>query len=123
MHRILSAILMCCAAGAANAGNAGAGPAGSSGPGIGSIVTPGSNALLGTAIKDENGDRVAPGNGAALVLQGDQLARTAEALRALAGATVVGDVIAAPTVLADGTPASIALNMRNGRLTVTRHEK
>jgi hypothetical protein len=123
MNRILSATLLCLVTGAAGAGDSGAGPAASSGPGIGSIVTPGSHALLGTAVKDENSDRVAPGNGATIVLQGDALARTAAALRAFAGATVTGDTIAAPTVLADGTPASIALNTRNGRLTVTRHER
>ena len=123
MNRILCAVLMCFAAGAAQAGSAGAGPAASSGPGVGSIVTPGSHALLDTPAKDENSDRIAPGNGGAIVLTGEQLAKTAETLRGFAGAQVVGDVIAAPTVLADGTPASIALNTRTGRLSVTRQER
>ena len=123
MNRILSTALLCLAASAASAGDSGAGPAGSSGPGVGSIIVPGSHALLGTASKDENSDRITPGNGATLVLEGEQLARTATALRAFGGATERGDVIHAPTVLADGTPAVIALDTRTGRLAVTRHER
>lgn len=117
------ATLVLLGAGAAQAGSIGAGPAASAGPGVGSIVTPGSHVLLNTPVKDENGDRILPGNGGAVVLTGDQLAQTAEKLRAFAGAVVAGNVIKAPTVLADGTPAVIALNTRTGRLLVTRKER
>jgi hypothetical protein len=107
----------------AQAGDSGAGPAASAGPGVGSIVTPGSHALLNTPFRDENSDRVLPGNSGAIVLAGDQLAQAAEKLRAFAGAVVSGNQIKAPTVLADGTPAVIALNTRTGRLAVTRKER
>lgn len=117
------ATLLLLGAGAAQAGSSGAGPAASAGPGVGSIVTPGSAALLNAPAKDENGDRVLPGNGGMVVLTGEQIAQTAEKLRGFAGAVVAGNVIKAPTVLADGTPAVIALNTRNGRLLVTRKER
>lgn len=123
MNRTLIIATLLLATGAARAGDTGAGPAGSATPGVGSIVTPGSHALLGTAPKDEKGDRVLPGNGGAIVLAGDQLALTAEKLRGFAGAVVAGNVIKAPTVLADGTPAMVALNTRTGRLSVTRKER
>src|SRR5688572_7083095 len=103
-------------AGIVHAGSTGAGPAGSAGPGVGSIVTPGSHALLNTPVRDENSDRILPGNGGMVVLVGDQLAQTAEKLRGFADAVVSGNLIKAPTVLADGTPAVIALNTRTGRL-------
>ena len=117
--QVIAAMLSLAAAGAAHAGNTGAGPAGSAGPGVGAIVTPGSNVLLGTAPKD---DRILPGNGGVVVLEGEQIARTATALRGFDGATVYNHVIKAPTVLADGTPAVIALNTRSGELRVTRQE-
>lgn len=120
---IVFATLLMLGTGAAQAGSAGAGPAASAGPGVGSILTPGSHALLNTPAKDENGDRVLPGNGSVLVLTSDQVALTAEKLRAFAGVVVAGNVIKAPTVLADGTPAVIALNLRTGRLLITRKEK
>jgi hypothetical protein len=115
--RWFAVLLSCALAGAAQAGSTAVGP------GVGSIVTPGSHVLLGTQPRDENADRIAPGNGATLVLQGEQLTRTAEALRAFSGAHVQGDMIRAPTVMADGTPAVIALNTRTGRLSVTRQER
>jgi hypothetical protein len=123
MNRHLAGVLLLTVAGAAQAGSVGAGPAASSGPGVGSIVTPGSNALLNTQARDENGDRVAPGNGAAIVLVGEELAQTTLALKAFPGAIASGSVIKAPTVLADGTPAVIALNTRTGKLLVTRKER
>ncbi len=108
--------------GAAHAGNAGAGPAGSAASAVGSIVSPGSHTVLDTAAKDERRRRVLPGNGGKLVLTGTQLTQTAEMLRGFSGAETSGAVIRAPTVLADGTPAVIALNTRTGVLTVTRQE-
>lgn len=120
--RLLAAVLPLVAAEAVHAGSAGAGPAGSAAPAIGSIIVPGSHALLDTPARSEARDRVLPGNGGAVVLAGDQLAATAAKLRGFAGATVQGDVLRAPTVLADGTPAVIALNTRTGRLSVTRQE-
>jgi hypothetical protein len=121
--RLLAASFSLAAAGVAHAGDSGAGPAGSAGTGVGSIITPGSHALLGTQPKDDQSDRVTPGNGGALVLQGEQLTRTAEALRGFAGAQAEGDMVRAPTVLADGTPAMIALNTRTGLLSVSRLER
>lgn len=120
--RAIASLLCLTLAGAAHAGNKGAGPAGSAASAVGSIVTPGSNAALDTAARDDRRRRVVPGNGGRLVLTGDQLTTTAEMLRAFAGAEVVGSVIRAPTVLADGTPAVIALNTRTGVLTVVRRE-
>lgn len=120
---IALATVLLLAAGSARAGSEGAGPAASAGPGVGSIVTPGSHALLRGPVKDENGDRVLPGNGAVVVLAGDQLAQAAEKLRGFADAVVSGNIIKAPTVLADGTPAVIALNTRTGRMLVTRKER
>ena len=108
--------------GAAHAGSVGAGPAGSAASAVGSIVTPGSHTMLDTAATDERRRHVLPGNGGHLVLTGDQLTRTAEALRAFSGSSTSGAVVKAPTVLADGTPAVIALNTRTGVLTVTRQE-
>ena len=110
-------------AGLAHAGSTGAGPAASAAPGVGSIVTPGSHALLNAPTKDENGDRIRPGNGGVVVLAGEQLAQAAEKLRGFAGAVTFGSLIKAPTVLADGSPAVIALNTRTGRLLVTRKER
>jgi hypothetical protein len=121
--RTTFATLLLLGASTAQAGSTGAGPAASAGPGVGSIVTPGSAALLNVPAKDENGDRILPGNGGVVVLAGDQLAMTAERLRGFAGAVVAGNVIKVPTVLADGTPAVIALNTRTGRLLVTRKER
>lgn len=120
----VSLLLSClCLAGAAHAGDQGAGPAATAGPGVGSIVTPGSHAILGTQPKDERNQRVLPGNAGAVTLAGDQLAQAAEKLRAFEGASVSGVVVKAPTVLADGTLAVIALNTQTGRLTVTRKGK
>lgn len=106
--------------GAAQAGDRGAGPAAAAGPGVGSIITPGSHSLLSTPWKDDRNRRVLPGNGGLIQLTGDQIAQTATALRAFEGAAVEGAMIRAQTVLADGTPAVIALNTQTGRLTVTR---
>ena len=106
----------------AHAGSVGAGPAGSAGSAVGSIVTPGSHAAFDTPASDERRRRVLPGNGGRLVLSGDQLKQTAELLRRFTGAEVVGLIVRAPTVLADGTPAMIALNTRTGELTVIRRE-
>jgi hypothetical protein len=122
-RKLFLATLLLVTAGSAQAGKTGAGPAGSAAPGVGSIVTPGSHALLDTTVKDENGDLILPGNGGVVVLTGDQLTQTAAKLRGFEGAIVAGNVIKAPTVLADGTPAVIALNTRNGRLTLTRKER
>jgi len=108
--------------GAAHAGNVGAGPAGSAASAVGSIVTPGSNTMLDTAATEDRRRRVLPGNGGHLVLTGTQLTQTAETLRGFSGASTSGGIIRAPTVLADGTPAIIALNTRTGVLTVTRQE-
>jgi len=107
---------------AVQAGDAGAGPAATAGPGVGSIVTPGSHSILDTPAKDERAQRILPGNGGAITLAGEQLTQTAEVLRRFEGATVAGSIIKAPTVLADGTPATIALNTETGRLAVTRKE-
>ena len=120
---IALATVLLLAAGSVHAGSEGAGPAASAGPGVGSILTPGSHALLRAPVRDENGDRVLPGNAGTIVLQGDQLAQTAEKLRGFADAIVAGNVIKAPIVMADGTPAVIALNTRTGRLLVTRKER
>jgi len=120
--RYAAALLALAAAGAAHAGKTGAGPAGSAGPGVGAIVTPGSNVLLGTPAKDDNNDRILAGNGGVVMLEGEPLARAAAALRDFDGAAVYNHVIKAPTVLADGTPAVIALNTRSGELRVTRQE-
>jgi hypothetical protein len=109
-------------AGGVEAGDRGAGPAASSGPGVGSIVTPGSHAMYDTPSKDDRGKRILPGNGGSLVLTGDQLAQTAERLRAFEGASVAGSIIKAPTVLADGTPATITLNTLTGRLIIARRD-
>ena len=106
--------------GAAHAGNVGAGPAGSAASAVGSIVTPGSHTALDTAAMDERRRRVLPGDGGKLVLTGAQLTQTVELLRAFSGAATSGATIRAPTVLADGTPAIIALNTKTGVLTVTR---
>jgi hypothetical protein len=111
------------ATGLAHAGNTGAGPAASTAPGVGAIVTPGSHTLLNTSRRDENSDLITPGNGGMVVLSGEQLAQTAEKLRGFTDAVVSGSLIRAPTVLADGTPAVIALNTRTGRLTVVRKER
>lgn len=121
--RLIAALLAAAAAGAVHAGNTGAGPAASAAPAVGSIITPGSSELLGTAAKDDIGDRITPGNGGVLVLSGEQLVSTAAALRGFDGATVDSNVITAPTVLADGTPAVIALNLKTGKLNVTRQER
>jgi hypothetical protein len=118
--RAVVALLCLALAGTAHAGNAGAGPAGSAASAVGSIVTPGSNTALDTAAKDDHRRRVVAGNGGHIVLTGDQLTTTAEMLRGFAGAELVGSIIRAPTVLADGTPAVIALNTRTGELTVIR---
>ena len=120
--RAFATLLCLTLAGAAYAGNKGAGPAGSAASAVGSIVTPGSNAALDTAAKDDRRRRVTPGNGGHLVLSGDQLNTTAEMLRGFAGAEIVGTVIRAPTVLADGTSAVISLNTRTGVLLVVRQE-
>lgn len=116
------AVIALLAAAPAHAGKTGAGPAASGAPAIGSIVTPGSHALLNTPSKDDRLDRITPGSGGVIVLEGEQLARAAAALRAFDGASVQGDLIRAPTVMADGTPAVIALHTGTGRLSVTRQE-
>jgi hypothetical protein len=121
--RLIAALFATAAAGAAHAGSTGAGPAASAAPAVGSIITPGSHVLLGTAAKDDVGDRVTPGNGGVLVLSGEQLASTAAALRGFDGATVEGNLVRAPTVLADGTAAVIALDLKTGKLSVTRQER
>lgn len=122
MRAIVSLFCLSLVVSAAHAGNAGAGPAGSAASAVGSIVSPGSHTVLDTAATDERRRRVLPGNGGKLVLTGTQLTQTAEMLRAFSGAETSGGVIKAPTVLADGTPAIIALNTRTGVLTVTRQE-
>ncbi len=119
----LLAVIPLLAAGLAHAGKTGAGPAASGAPAVGSVVTPGSHALLNTPPKDDRVDRILPGNGGVVVLQGEQLERAAAALRGFDGATVQGSMIRANTVLADGTPAVIALHTGTGRLSVTRQER
>jgi hypothetical protein len=121
--RLIAAVLASAAAGAAHAGSTGAGPAASAAPAVGSTLTPGSHTLLNTAPKDDAGERLTPGNGGVLVLSGEQLARTAQTLRGFDGATAEGGLIQAPTVLADGTPATIALDLRTGKLSVSRQER
>ncbi|MGQ0587455.1 MAG: hypothetical protein ACT4PK_09680 [Gammaproteobacteria bacterium] len=118
LMRSLVPLLALLAAGTAQAGGTGAG----AGSAIGSVINPGSHATLGAPSKDERQKRVLPGNGGSVSLAGDQLAKVAEQLRAFNGATVLGSTISAPTVLADGTAAVIALDTRTGRLTVTRRE-
>ncbi len=107
-------------AGSAHGGNVGAGPAGSAASAVGSIVTPGSHTVLDTPAMDNRRARVLPGDGGSLMLSGEQLTQTAALLRAFAGAELVGSIIRAPTVLADGTGAIIALNTKTGELTVIR---
>ncbi|MGH8442575.1 MAG: hypothetical protein ACRETF_06685 [Nevskiaceae bacterium] len=118
--RAVLPLLALVAAAAAEAGSTGPGPTGSAGSAIGSVINPGSHAVLGTTSKDERRRRVQPGNGGSVNLSGDHLVQVATQLRAFAGATVQGSIISAPTVLADGTSATIALNTRTGQLTVTR---
>jgi len=110
-------------AGAAHAGNTGAGPGGSAASASGSTLTPGSHTILGTPRKDDRGERILPGSGGSVRLTGDQLAQAAQLLRSFEGASVMGVVIKAPTVLADGTGAVIALNIETGELSVTRRQK
>jgi hypothetical protein len=119
-HVRLIAISFLLAAGAVHAGSTGAGPAASAAPAVGSIITPGSNELLNTARQDDTGARLTPGNGGAVVLSGEALTRTAGVLRGFDGATEDGDAIRAPTVLADGTSAVVALDLKTGKLSVTR---
>ena len=88
----------------------------------GAIVMPGSHSVLGTPAKDDYADRILPGNGGAVTLAGEQLQKTAAALRGFNGATEEGTVIRAPTVLSDGTAAVIALDSRTGRLIIVRQE-
>jgi len=121
--RALVSTLCLALASAAHAGKSGAGPAGSAASAVGSIVTPGSHEQLGTVAKDDRQRRVAPGNGARIVLSGDQLKQTLELLRRFEGASQEGVTVKAPTVLADGTPATIAINSRTGELTVVRRER
>jgi hypothetical protein len=110
-------------AGAAHAGSTGAGPIGSAASASGSIVTPGSPTMLNGPSKDERNERIVPGSGGSVRLSAEQVAQTAEVLRRFEGASVSGAVIKAPTVLADGTVAVIALNTETGELLVTRRQK
>ena len=121
--RAIVSTLCLALAGVAHAGKGGAGPAGSAAPAVGSIITPGSNEQLGTVPKDDRSRRVAPGNGGRIVLSGDQLKQALELLRRFEGSTQEGAVVKAPTVLADGTPATIAINSRTGELTIVRRER
>lgn len=121
--RPFAAALLLGIAGTAQAGSTGAGPAASAAPAVGSIITPGSQELLGTAARDEKYDRVLPGNGGVVMLAPEQVARIAETLKGFEGARVENNIIRAPTVMADGTPAMIALDTRSGRLSVTRQER
>ena len=116
-------VLCLALAGAAHAGSTGAGPAGSAASASGSIVTPGSPTILNGPSKDERNERILPGSGGRVRLSGEQLAQAAEVLRRFEGASVSGALIRAPTVLADGTVAVIALNTETGELRVTRRQK
>jgi hypothetical protein len=122
-HRLIALLFATAAASVAHAGSTGAGPAASAAPAVGSIITPGSHVLLDTPARDDVSDRITPGNGGELVLSGEQLARTEAALRGFDGATVENNLLRAPTVLADGTAAVIALNLKTGKLSVTRQER
>jgi len=122
LARVVMPLLCLAFAGAAHAGDSGAGPAGSAGPGVGSIVTPGSHSILDTPWRDDKRKRILPGNGGAVRVAADQVAHAADVLRGFDGASVTSDVVRAPTVLADGTPAVIALDTKTGQLTVTRQE-
>ena len=116
-------ILCLALAGTAHAGSTGAGPMGSAASASGSIVTPGSPTILNGPSKDERNERILPGSGGSVRLSSEQVAQTAELLRRFEGATVSGTLIKAPTVLADGTVAVIALNTETGELLVTRRQK
>jgi len=121
--RAMLSMLCLALAAVAHAGNTGAGTTGTAASAVGSIIIFGSNAQLGTVAKDDRQRRVAPGNGASVVLSGDQLKQTLQLLRGFEGATQEGATVKAPTVLADGTPAVIALNSRTGLLTIVRQER
>ena len=121
--RALVSTLCLALAGAAHAGSTGAPTTGSAASAVGAIVTPGSNEQLGTVANDDRRRRVAPGNGGRIVLSGDQLKQTVELLRKFEGASQEGIIVKAPTVLADGTPATIAINSRTGELTIVRRER
>ena len=121
--RALVSTLCLVLASAAHAGNTGAGTTGTAASAVGSIVTPGSNEQLGTLPRDDRSRRVVPGNGGRIVLSGDQLKQTLELLRKFEGASQEGLTVKAPTVLADGTPATIAINSRTGELTDVRRER
>lgn len=116
-HTISAALLTALLAGAAHAGDSAVAP------GVGATVTPGSHELLDTEARDARGKRVLPGNSGSVVLSGDQLVAAIDRLRAFEGAKVLGALISAPTVLADGTAAVIALNTQSGELRVTRQER
>lgn len=119
----ITAALFIGIAGAAQAGSTGAGPAASAAPAVGSTITPGSQELLGTTARDEKHDRVLPGNGGEVQLTPEEATRIGATLKSFEGARVENNVIRAPTVMADGTPAMIALDTRTGRLSVTRQER
>ena len=123
MNRIVATLVLLTASAAAHAGSTGAGPAASGSPAVGAVVTPGSAAMLGTPAKDDYSDRILPGNGGVVTLDPAQVAAIATALRGFTGAMAEGSIIRAPTLLADGTPAVIALDTRSGRLMVTRQEE
>jgi hypothetical protein len=105
--------------GAALAGNSPAGPAGGSAV-VGSTVLPSPAATLKVPEKDQDGKRLAPGDGAALMLSGEQLQNVRNQLTAAEGVTMEGSVIRVPTQLNDG-PATITLDTQSGLLMIVRN--
>ena len=116
----LAACLIAVMPGLARAGDAGAGPVGSGSSGVGSVITPGSNAIQGTVFTDMNGFFVPPGDGGSVQLGTEQIAGTAAALRSFPGATEEGTRIRAPAALQDGTQGFVMLDTATGALMIVR---
>lgn len=118
----IAALVSLAFAGLAHAGNQGAGPAATGSPAVGSVVTPGSALMLQTPTKDSSGHDVLPGDGGMVTLSPQQVESMAKILLSFDGAAQEGDVIRAPTTMADETPAQIALNKKTGTLLLTRRK-
>lgn len=116
-------VLAMAVCGIANAGNAGAGPAATAGPAVGATITPGSHTILDAPTRDLSGNRVLPGNAGSVKLSPEQLVVTEAILKGFEGAVIEATLIRVHTVLADGTPAMIALNTKTGVLNVSRRTK
>jgi hypothetical protein len=116
--------LLCSAAlvavcGAANAGDTAAGPAAGAAI-VGSTGVPATETVLKVPKAGRDGQRLAPGQAGAVMLQGEQLTNVRNALTASEGVTMDGSVIRVPTQLGDG-PATIVLDTQSGQLMVLRN--